>query len=85
MSGNLFRDGHYKAAALEAYICVIDAVKRKSKLAEEGDALMNSAFGSDRRAPVIAFNSLNSDAEKDEQKGIMFLFKGVVGFAFESS
>jgi uncharacterized protein (TIGR02391 family) len=40
---------------------------------------MNRAFGCDKRTPVIRFNSLQSDAERDEQKGIMFLCKGVVG------
>ena len=79
VSGNLFRDGHYKHAALEAYIRVIEEVKRKSGIADDGDSLMNRAFGCDKQTPVIQFNSLQSDAERDEQKGIMFLFKGVVG------
>jgi uncharacterized protein (TIGR02391 family) len=79
VSGNLFRDGHYKQAALEAYIRVIDEVKRKSGIGDDGDSLMNRAFGCDKQIPVIQFNSLQSDAERDEQRGIMFLFKGVVG------
>jgi uncharacterized protein (TIGR02391 family) len=80
VSGSLFRDGHYKQAALEAYIRVIDAVKQKSGLALDGDNLMNHAFGCDGgRVPVIAFNALSSDEERDEQKGFMFLFKGIVG------
>jgi len=28
---------------------------------------------------VIQFNSLQTDAERDEQKGLMFLYKGIVG------
>ncbi|MGA2607649.1 MAG: TIGR02391 family protein [Terriglobia bacterium] len=79
VSGELFRDGHYKQAALEAYIRVIDEVKAKSRLGLDGDPLMNQAFGCDKQTPVIQFNSLQSDAERDEQRGIMFLFKGVVG------
>jgi uncharacterized protein (TIGR02391 family) len=79
VSGNLFRDGHYKQAALEAYIRVIDGVKMKSGLGLDGDPLMNQTFGCDKQTPVIQFNSLQSDAERDEQRGIMFLFKGVVG------
>jgi uncharacterized protein (TIGR02391 family) len=54
-------------------------VKTKSKLGLDGDALMNQAFGCENRTPVIQFNSLQTDAERDEQKGIMFLFKGIVG------
>lgn len=79
VSDQLYRDGHYKQAALEAYIRVIDEVKNKSGLNDEGDSLMNRAFGRDKQAPVIQFNSLQTDAERDEQKGIMFLFKGIVG------
>ena len=75
------RDGHYKQAALEAYIRVIEEVKRRSGITDDGDSLMNRAFGSDKQTPVIRFNSLQSDAERDEQKGIMFLFKGIVGLS----
>jgi len=79
VSGQLFRDRHYRNAALDAYIRVIEEVKRKSGIDDDGDSLMNRAFGCDKQTPVIQFNSLQSDPERDEQKGIMFLFKGVVG------
>jgi uncharacterized protein (TIGR02391 family) len=79
VSGELLRDAYFKQAALEAYIRVIDQVKTKSGLPFDGDPLMNQAFGSDGRIPVLAFNSLRTDSERDEQKGIMFLFKGIVG------
>ncbi len=79
VSGELFRDGHYKQAALEAYIRVIDEVKAKSGLNLDGDSLMNQAFGCDSRTPIIQFNSLQTEAERDEQKGFMFLYKGIVG------
>ncbi len=79
VSGHLFRDGHYKQAALEAYIRVIDEVKHRSGLNLDGDNLMNQAFSFDAtRMPVLRFNSLSTDAERDEQKGFMFLFKGMV-------
>jgi uncharacterized protein (TIGR02391 family) len=79
VSGGLYGDGHFKQAALEAYIRVIEEVRTKSGLGLDGDPLMNQAFGCDKQTPVIQFNSLQNDAERDEQKGIMFLFKGVVG------
>jgi uncharacterized protein (TIGR02391 family) len=79
VSGELFRDGHYREAALNAYIRVIEEVKAKSGIADDGDSLMNRAFGCERQTPVIQFNSLQTDAERDEQKGFMFLFKGIVG------
>lgn len=40
---------------------------------------MNRAFGYDKQTPVIQFNTLQTDAERDEQRGLMFLFKGIVG------
>jgi uncharacterized protein (TIGR02391 family) len=79
VSGGLHRDGHYKQAALEAYIRVIDQVKSTSGLFEDGDPLMNRAFGADKQIPVIQFNSLATAAERDEQRGILYLFKGIVG------
>jgi len=80
VSGELLRDGHYKQAALEAYICVINKVKYHSGLDMEGDQLVNHAFGCDgARQPVLAFNALSTDSERDEQRGIMYLFKGIVG------
>jgi uncharacterized protein (TIGR02391 family) len=79
VSGRLFRDGHYKQAALEAYIRLINEVKVRSGLQEDGDPLMNRAFGFQNQVPQVRFNSLQTDPEKDEQKGLMFLYKGVVG------
>ncbi len=81
VSGQLYRDGHHKSAALEAYTCVINAVKAKSGIDDDRpDSLMNKAFGFEEgRPPVIQFNSLKSTEEDDEQKGFMFLYKGIVG------
>ncbi|MGO8818281.1 MAG: TIGR02391 family protein [Terriglobia bacterium] len=78
VSGGLYSDGHFKQAALEAYIRVINEVKTKSGIADDGDSLMNRAFGCDKQIPVVQFNGFQTDAERDEQKGIMFLFKGIV-------
>jgi len=79
VSASLFGDGHYKQAALEAYISVIAAVKRASGLPEDGDKLMGKAFSFDTQKPVLKFNSLETEPERDEQRGIMYLFKGLVG------
>ncbi len=79
VSGELYRSGHYKSAALEAYIRVIEQVRIVSKIPEDGDSLMNKAFACDKQVPVIQFNNLSNDAERDEQRGFLFLFKGIVG------
>ena len=60
VSGHLFRDGHYKQAASEAYIRVIDEVKRRSGLPQDGDSLMNHAFSCENgRIPPLKFNTLD--------------------------
>jgi len=79
VSAALYQDGHYGSAVLQADIRVIDEVRRKSGLSMDGDALMNRAFGCDRQTPVIRFNDLGTEADRDEQRGIMYLFKGIVG------
>jgi uncharacterized protein (TIGR02391 family) len=80
VSRQLFEDGHYREAVLNSYIRVIDAVKQKSVIPEDGDGLMGHAFGCDvSRLPKVQFNPCQTQADMDEQKGIMFLFKGIVG------
>lgn len=79
VSGELYRAGHYKSAALEAYIRVIEQVRNLSGIPDDGDSLMNKAFACDKQTPVIQFNDLATDAERDEQRGFLFLFKGTVG------
>ena len=67
VSGALFRNGHYKHAALEAYIRVITAVREKSGLLLDGDDLMGRAFGSQNHTPAIQFNRLQTQAERDRK------------------
>jgi uncharacterized protein (TIGR02391 family) len=80
VSRELFHDSHYREAVLNSYIRVIEAVKQKSRIQDDGDSLMGRAFGCDLgRLPKVQFNPCQTQADIDEQKGIMFLFKGVVG------
>ncbi len=79
VSGTLFRDGHYKQAALEAFILVINSLKNKSGLTSDGDKLINQAlsFSGDSR-PIVQFNNFSDQSERDEQQGLYFMFKGLV-------
>lgn len=80
VSGALLRDGHFRNAALDAYIRVIQEVKQRSGRADlDGDDLMNHAFGCDKKTPALRFNDLATESDRNEQRGIMFLFKGIVG------
>jgi uncharacterized protein (TIGR02391 family) len=79
-SRSVFGDGHYREAVLNAYICVVHAVKTKSGIQEkDGDPLMNECFGCDGRQPPVQFNPCAGQADIDEQRGLMYLFKGIVG------
>lgn len=82
VSQKLFIDGHYPQAVEMALKKVIATVKEcltdEERRGADGDAMMNLAFGSEGRVPHIRFNPCSNQAEKDEQKGIMFLFKGIV-------
>lgn len=83
VSEKRFRDGHYADAVESAFKEVIKRVKEyyREKTGEEldGDKLMNRVFGCENQEPIIKFNSLRNQEEKDEQRGLMFLFKGIVG------
>lgn len=83
VSKALFDDRHYADANLAAFREVIkrlkDYYKAKTGAEKDGDTLMNHAFGCEGRTPLIAFNGLSSTEEIDEQKGLMYLFKGIVG------
>jgi uncharacterized protein (TIGR02391 family) len=79
VSQQAFLEGNFRGAVLDAFIHLIDAVKNKTGLPHEGDDLMNKAFSSKDGHPVVRFNELRSDAEKNEQNGIWWLFRGVVG------
>lgn len=83
VSQRLIEDKHYPQAVEEAFKRVIkevrEIIKNKTGRELDGDPLMNFAFGCEKQEPVIKFNSLQTREEKDEQKGIMYLFKGIIG------
>lgn len=91
VSFSQFQDGYYKEAIQNAFVEVVDQVKKKSghpKISKQngkeydldGDELMQRVFGVDTQTgPIVKFNDLTNSLEKAEQRGIMYLFKGVVG------
>src|SRR5450759_141490 len=84
VSLKLYEDKHYSQAVEEAFKRVVQEVKRiyeekTGQAAVDGDNLMNKAFSCANQPPVVAFNQLRSQGDRDEQQGMMNLFKGVVG------
>ncbi|MDO8487656.1 MAG: TIGR02391 family protein [Candidatus Curtissbacteria bacterium] len=81
-----FEDGYFKEAIQNALVEVIDQVKVKTGHPKtgnghdlDGDDLMNHVFGCDNQTPNIKFNPLRTSIDKAEQRGLMNLFKGIVG------
>lgn len=77
VSKRLFSDGHYAQAILEAYKAIVNEVKKISGIRNlDGKPLMEKVFSINN--PVIKFNDLQSQSDKDEQVGLMLLFSGAV-------
>jgi uncharacterized protein (TIGR02391 family) len=76
-AGKLFRDGHYANAIEDAVKALNALVKLNSGIDDrDGTALMECVFNP--KSPVLKFNSLSDDSDKDEQRGFMMLFSGAV-------
>jgi uncharacterized protein (TIGR02391 family) len=74
---DLYRDGHYRNAVLDASVALVNFVKEKSRRHDlDGSKLMGTVFS--KNGPVLAFNSLADQTDEDEQEGLMHLFMGVV-------
>ena len=75
-SRELFKDGHYRDAIYRAFVEVVNFVKRKAKSQFDGKKLMSTVFNPDN--PIIRLNPLETQTDKDEQEGFMYLFMGAV-------
>ena len=75
--GKLYRDGHY-ANAVEDAVKALNALVRLRSGVEhlDGSKLMEHVFSPSK--PVLRFNALADDSDRDEQRGYMMLFSGAV-------
>jgi uncharacterized protein (TIGR02391 family) len=75
----LLQDNYFHAV-FEATKSVADKIREKSGLTSDGSELVEQAFGIGKKGyPLIAFNSLQTETEHDEHKGLMNLLKGLFG------
>lgn len=73
----LYRNGHYRNAVLDASLALVNLVKEKSRRHDvDGATLMRTVFSVN--APILAVNDLTDQTDRDEQEGIMHLFEGAV-------
>ena len=75
-SRELFKDGHYRDAIYRAFVEVNNFVKRRAKSQLDGRKLMSTVFSPDN--PIIKLNPLETQTDKDEQEGFMYLFMGAM-------
>lgn len=73
---DLYRNGHY-ATAVEASVKALNGLVRlRSDLELDGTTLMEKAFSPSN--PILKFNDLSDQSDRDEQKGFMMMFSGAV-------
>ena len=73
----LFNNGHYAHAVENACKILDGLVKIRSGISDKsGTDLMQHVFSVNN--PILKFNQLNTETEKSEQKGMMFLYAGAM-------
>lgn len=75
-ASNLYLDGHYSNAIEAAVKALNGLVRLRSDLELDGTALMEKTFSPSN--PVLKFNALTDQSDRDEQKGFMQMFSGAV-------
>jgi uncharacterized protein (TIGR02391 family) len=75
-ASELYRNGHYANAIEDAVKALNDLVRMRSGEALDGTALMQKVFSPN--APILRFNPLADQSDKDEQLGFMMMFSGAV-------
>jgi uncharacterized protein (TIGR02391 family) len=73
-AGALYRNGHYANAIEDAVKALNALVRLRSGLDVDGMSLMERAFNP--TTPILKFNDLQNQTDRDEQKGFMMLFSG---------
>lgn len=75
--GKLFQDGHYANAVEDACKILEGFVKfRSMRFDLSGTDLMHTVFSV--KSPVLAFNELQTETDKSEQQGMMYLYAGAM-------
>lgn len=73
-------DDNYFHAVFEATKSIAEKIRTRTGLTGDGARLIDDAFGLGTTGhPRLAFNSLRTESEKDEHRGLMNLMKGIFG------
>jgi uncharacterized protein (TIGR02391 family) len=75
-ASKLYLDGHYPNAIEDAVKALNNLVRLRSGKELDGDNLMTTVFSPGN--PILQFNDLQDQSDRDEQKGFMMMFAGAV-------
>ncbi|HZW61123.1 MAG TPA: TIGR02391 family protein [Candidatus Babeliales bacterium] len=75
-TSSLFRTSHYANAIEDGVKALNDLVRKKTGLELDGVPLMQKAFS--KNNPILRFNPLVDDSDRNEQQGFMEWFTGTV-------
>jgi uncharacterized protein (TIGR02391 family) len=75
-ASDLYRDGHYANSIEDAVKALNALVRLRSGVELDGTALMQKVLSPN--APVLRFNDLADQSDRDEQLGFMMMFAGAV-------
>lgn len=70
-----YETDNYSGAILDAVFSLTDTIRNKTGLEGDGANLVGQAFGGDN--PRIKLNKLQTDSEKDVQRGTQEILKGI--------
>lgn len=76
-ASGLYRDGHYANAIENAVKALNSLVRLRSGRDDlDGTSLMETVFSP--KGPILKFNEMSDQSDRDEQKGFMMMFSGAV-------
>ena len=70
-----YESDNFTGAILDAIFKLTDTIRNKTGLEGDGASLIGQAFGGEN--PQIKLNKLQTDSEKDVQKGIQEILRGI--------
>jgi uncharacterized protein (TIGR02391 family) len=70
-----YESGDYSGAILDSVFYLSELIRNKSALDSDGNSLVGSALGGAN--PIIKVNSLHTESERDEQRGVEQLLRGI--------
>lgn len=69
-----YENGHLRESVLNSVMALLEMIREKTELDEDGDSLIGKAFSHSK--PYLKIGDLNTESGKNEQAGFMQMLKG---------